>query len=333
MSVFSKIYEKMAQEIEQHEVVRNAETSFFLTSIFYSSIINSFKWSGDLPKFIENIPNYIEECFLMSSTIAFFEDNGEYYITPCYPSGILMDNGLYTTYTCIFRNGRTVIKDYKDIEICFNNSLRLSNRIIADEMLNKCIRALNAVDISLERAGFPAITFSSNEQVNNTIISVLNDSVKQRKPYALINSSGFNKDTLNKYDLFDNRAQDVIALWDIFVRYKNLFFTSYGFNNVEISKNERLTKAEGESNTESIRYGLFYDLYIHRTDWAERIEKHFNKKLNCDINRNVDTVSEMTMTTEEKIKMREMIIAPYLSTMNEENKVVEEVENEQDKIE
>lgn len=328
MSVFNKVYEKMINEIEVNQSIKNENTEFFLTSIFYSTILQSFKWGGDIPKFLRGLPDYIEECFLISSMVAYFEDNGEFYITPCYGNGILLDNGLYSSYTCIFRNGRTVIKNLEDIEICYNNSLGLPNRIVADEILNKCVNALLAIDMSLERAAFPSITFSSNEQVNNTIIGVLDDAINKRKPYALINSSSFNSDVLNKYDLFDNRAQDVLALWDIFVRYKNMFYTTFGVSNIEISKTERLTKKESESNTEMTRYGLFSDEWGHRVDWAYRIEEHFGNRLTCDINRNSDTVAEMMMTTEEKIKMNEMLVAPYLAQVEEKNKDDSEVKED-----
>ena len=318
MSVFSKVYEKMSEEIEKHEEVLNLTTEHFLSCLFYSTVISSFSYEGDIPEFIRQLPSYIEECFFMSSKVAYFEENGEPFITPCYPNGTLLDNGMYSHYTCIFRNGRTIIKSIEDVEICDNNSLGVPSRILVDEILQKCIYALRAVDMSLERASHPSLTFA-DDPTASLIVNAINESIKLRKPYALIKASAFKGDTIHKYDLFDNRAQDILALWDVFVRYKNLFFSSWGINNVEISKSERLTRAEGESNTEMIRYTMFYDLYEHRIDWFNRIKNHFNKTINVIVNRNVDTVTEFSLDQDEKIELKKMLIAPYASAMNPEN--------------
>lgn len=316
MSVFSKVYENMMEEIRQKEGEKNRDTDLFLTSVFYSAVISSFEWGGKLPKFTKPIPDYIEECFFGATTLAYFEHKGEKYITPCFPSGILLNNGLYDTYTCIFFNGEQVIKKLDEIEICYNNSIHLPSISIVEPILKKCIDTLRAVDMSLKKASFPAITFTGDEQLGNLVTQTISDQYNNRNPYALIKCSSWHKDMVDKIDLFDNRVQDVLAQWDVFVRYKNLFFTTFGINNVEITKSERLTKSEGESNTEITRYGLFNDMYKHRIDWIKRIKEHFGDELTCDINRNYETVSEITMTTDEKRKMREMVVAPYLSEMN-----------------
>lgn len=329
MSVFSKVYENISKQIEEQGITRNKQSENFLTSLFYSTVISSFTHEGDIPEFIKKIPSYIEECFFMSSIVAYFEHEGEYYITPCYPSGVLYDNGLYSQYICIFRNGKTVIKNLEDIEICDNCSLGLPSRVIVDDILSKCINALKTVDISLERASTPALTFATDDNISNLITAAVDKSIKKRDPMALVSASSFKGDTLHKYNLFDNREQDVLALWDIFVRYKNLFFSAWGVNNVEISKSERLTRAEGESNTEIIRYTLFFDLYEHRVDWYKRIEEHFGKKITCTINRNYETVSAMTMTNKEKREMNEMIIAPYAQSLAQDKpEVKEETKND-----
>ena len=315
MSVFSKVYENMMTEIRAHEDYLNLTTNQFLTVLFYSTVISSFSYEGDLPEFIKPLPSYIEECLFGSSMIAYFEEDGQAYITPCYANGVLRKNGMYDTYTCIFRNGEMRIKKFEEIEICDNMSLALPSRVLVDELLAKCIAAMRSVDLSLERAATPALTFANDDNVVNLITASVNDALNHNNPMALITASSFKGDTLHKYDLFDNRAQDVLALWDVFVRYKNLFFSTFGINNVEISKTERLTRAEGESNTEIIRYTLFYDMYEHRVDWLNRIKSHFGKTITCNINRNYETVSAMTMSNEEKREMNEMVIAPYASAI------------------
>lgn len=333
MSVFNKVYEKMYEEIIEKNEYQNKTTSEFLRTIFYSTVISSFDYEGDIPDFIKDLPDYIEETFFMSPILAYFKEGNERYITPAYPNGVLQKNGLYSSYTCIFRNGEVRVKDAKDVVLGFNNSLGLPNKYIVDEILEKCVNALRSVDMSLERASTPELTFAKNQNSYNALTNAIKDAFDRKTPYALINASTWGEeDMITTKSIFDNRAQDILALWDVFVRYKNLFFTTFGVNNVEISKTERLTRAEGESNTEMTRYGLFYDEYMHRKDWFKRIEEYDGSKINTIINRNFETVSALTLTNEEKKKMQEMVIAPYANedvNITEDNKEVEEVKEDE----
>lgn len=332
MSVFSKVYEKLYDDIVEQNEYSNHSTSMFLSTIFYSTVLSSFSYKGDIPKFIENLPYYIQECFFMSPIVAYFHHEGEVYITPAYPSGVLLDNGLYSTYTCIFRNGKVVIKKYEDIVLGFNNSLGLPDRLIVDEIKDKCVNAMRAVDCSLDRASVPELAFLKSENVRNSVIKALSDASSKATPYALIDSSNWGEDEpiLTK-NIYDNRAQDILALWDVFVRYKNMFFTTYGVNNVEISKTERLTRAEGESNTEMTRYGLFYDEYQNRLDWFRRIKEFDGSVIEIEINRNYETVSAITLTNEEKRKFNELVVAPYSEQEGDTNEEEKEEQNDENK--
>lgn len=325
MSVFSKVYEKMYDDIVQKNEYANKSTFEFLRAVFYSTIITSFTYEGDIPEFIKDLPEYNEECFFLSPMVAYFREGDNRYITPAYPNGVLQKNGLYSSYTCIFRNGEIKIKPYGDIVIGFNNSLHLPNRYIVDEILGKCNNALRAVDMSLERAATPELTFCKTTKAFESITNAINEAINKKTPFALINASTWNsEDVVDNESIFDNRAQDVLALWDVFVRYKNLFFTTFGVNNVEISKTERLTRAEGESNTEMTRYGLFFDEYNHRKDWLKRIEEYDGTKIEVVINRNFETVSALTLTNEEKREMQEMVIAPYSEQIEEKEEIVDD---------
>lgn len=319
MSVFSKVYENIWNDFREKNDIEGLKSNAFLTTVFYSTVISSFSWGGDIPDFIYDLPSYIEECLFISSKIAYFEDDGKPYITPCYACGTLLENGMYSHYTCIFRNGRQVIKPIEEVVICDNNSLGVPSRVIVDEILSKCVHSLGAIEMTLQRASTPSINFCNDDKVADLVKVTMNECIYSNNPMALIKSSTFKGDTLHKYDLFDNRAQDVLALWDIFVRFKNLFFSTFGVNNVEISKTERLTRAEGESNTEIIRYALFFDMYEHRVDWARRIKERKGKTLVCSINRNYETVSSMTMSNEEKKEFMKTVITPYMNQNNEED--------------
>lgn len=310
MSVFSNVYEDKMREIHTQESISTFSTDLYIRNLFYTTVISSFKWGGDIPEFIGPDEDFIEESLFNWGQIGYFEHEGKHYIAPCFPSGRLMKNGLYDTYTFIFRNGEMFIKKYDEIELCFDNVFRLPSIIPVNEMVEKCVQALRTVDMLLVRAGLPSIKAIGDEQKIQMIVDKISLARKKNDPYAIVSGDWIGDDVIN-IPMYDQKSDDIIAQWDIFVRYKNLFFTTYGVNVVEISKTERLTQAEGESNTEISRYGLFYDKYEHRKSWCDRIKKKFNKTLTLDINRNYETVSALTLTTEEKKQMQKDVIAPY----------------------
>lgn len=316
------------EKIQKAEHFKNVATDNFLRQLFYTTVIGSFGYEGDIPKFIGADPDYIEECLFYGGTIAYFkhtQGDGEYYIANCYPAGILMKNGLYDRYTIIFRNGETFIYKYEEIEICFNNTFKIPSIITVNEIIEKCLRSLRSVDMSLIKASMPNLLACEDETRLTQLMEKLTKSYEMVDPLSVV-SGDWVENEVKKVELYDNRAQDILALWDIFVRYKNLFFTTFGINNVEISKTERLTQAEGQSNTEITRYGLFNDMYSHRVDWCNRIKNHFGKELKCVINRNVDTVVELNLTTEEKIQMKNDMIAPYKEGVKTDKSEVNEIE-------
>jgi hypothetical protein len=325
MSVYSKIYENQMATIQNNEAVNTFKTDMFLRQLFYTTVISSFGYDGDVPEFIGPEDDYIEEGLFNWGMVGYYEENGVGYIAPCFGNGILQENGLYSSYTFIYRNGKMVIKDYKDIELCFNNLYRIPSIITVNEIVDKCLRALRTVDMLLMKAGLPSINAIGDETKVQQVIDKIKKAYDLNDPYAIV-SGEWTGTEVTKVNMYDNKADDILAQWDIFVRYKNLFFTTFGVNNVEISKQERLTLAESESNTEITRYGLFYDMFEHRRSWCRRIEKHFGKKIRVFINRNVDTVTEFEMTTDEKVEMKNKIIAPY----SEETKKTEEVDENVD---
>lgn len=317
MSVFSKVYENQMLNIQKEEKISTFSTDLFIRNLFYTTVITSFSWEGDIPEFIGPDNDYIEESLFNWGIIGYFEDNGQHYIAPCYGNGTLMKNGLYDRYLFVFRNGEQVIKNYDEIELCFDNVFRIPSIIPVNEMVEKCVLALRTVDMLLVRAGLPSIKAIGDEQKIQVIVDKIKLAREKSDPYAIVSGDWVGNEVIN-IPMYDGKADDIISQWDIFVRYKNLFYISYGVSLVEISKMERLTQAEGQSNTEICRYSLFNDKYEHRKDWVERIKKKFNKTLKIKINRNFETVSALTLSNEEKIEMQKDVITPYRE-QNQEN--------------
>ena len=329
MSVFSKLYEKQMEKIEEHEHFKTTTTYLFLRQLLTTSVISSFEWKG-VPDFIKEIPDYIEESYFGAGKIAATEYNGERLIAPCYANGTLKKSGLYSHYTLIFRDGTQLILPKEDIELGFNNCFHTPSHLVVNEMIENCVRALRAVDMSLFRAQLPSLLALNDEEKINSVIAEIEKQYKKINPLAVVSGDWVEND-LQKFELFDNRATDVLALWDIFVRYKNLAFTTFGINNVEITKNERLTLNESESNTEITRYGMFYDMYSHRKDFCDRVNNRFGWDLSVTLNRNYNTVAELNMSNEDKIEMQEKIITPYADKIGKEGGSDERDANEEDK--
>lgn len=298
MSVFQNLYERRIAEIRETEKAEFNATRFTVWFNYYESLISSFKWKN-LPK--NTLPFQPEEYLAYAGMLAFFYDGDTPKIFPCYGSGSLLENGMYNRYTAIARNGKTWDLPLEDVEICFNNSLRLPSVLLVNEFAEKSTLALNSVDKALIRASMPKIIPASDETDMARITETLaRENVTAVAKVAVL--SKFARENINPVSLFNATADDVLGLWDVFVRYRNLFYTSFGINNVEIQKRERLTEAEGASNSEITRYGLISDMFVSRRDFCERVKAHFGYDLGVDLNRDTPTVYSLTAENAEKIE-------------------------------
>lgn len=333
MSVFSNIYEKLEGEVLADRKAKKLNTFYIIKDLFYATIINSFKYKN-LPDYLSQTPQLVEEMLFYSGMIAMFEnDEGEIRIGRAMPNGHIMDNGLLSAATIILPNGKSYLRDMSDIELCFNNHDATNSLYLVQEYIDKACRALNAVDITLVRKQYGKIFNCKDEQTKKKLIEALKNSYDQELPFAVSMGDWYSND-IKDIPLTDDREENITGLWDIFIRYRNLFFTTFGINTVEISKTERLTLAEGSSNDEIVQYTVFGDMYERRKDWVERCNKHFGTKLELVINRGIDTTTMLELNNEEKIQLKNKIIAPYENTDNkvvDKNVVKETTKKEEEK--
>lgn len=267
---------------------------------FYSAVTSSFKWN----KLPTHIPFFFPERWLyFNGMVAAYSDSnhdGHIDIYPCFGNGAITEYGLFDNYTLVKRNGETIIKGIEDIELCYNNTLALPSFIMVNELSEKCNNALTAVNNTLTRAAFSRLIECTTQESLDKIMAILggNDITKIAIPTL---SRALKNGEVNIHNLFDNKADDVLALWDVYVRYRNMFYTTFGFDTVEIQKKERLTEAEGSANSEINRYSLFNDMFTCRKDFEERVQNRFGYDMNIDINRNSPTVYALQLDNESKI--------------------------------
>lgn len=298
MSTLTKVYsENYKQHLADLGYKENAQMATTLIN-FYSAVTSSFTWK----KLSKNVPFFFPERWLyMNGLMAGYKDENGFEIFPCFGNGSITDYGLFSSYTLVKMNGETFTKTLDEIELCYNNSLAIPSFVIVNELAEKCNSALTAVNNTLTRAAFSRIIECKDEQALDKILGILSSKDKSKIAITTI-SNAIKSGAVTIHNLFDNKCDDVLALWDVYVRYRNMFYSTFGFDNVEIQKKERLTEAEGSANSEIVRFSLFYDMYNCRRDFVNRSKERFGAEIDVEINRNSSSVYNMVLGNDEKIE-------------------------------
>lgn len=300
-SVFHNIYETEVVNAYNNIAEETVETFSTLYSASLTTIISTFKWGGkDFPKIPKFLP---ERSLLYFPMLAGFMDNNEYKIFPCFGAGTLRDDGEYDRYTIITYKGKTFQRTRDEIALCYNNSIAVPSIFMVRELTGKMNTALQAVDCALERSMLPALIECEDEETFKKM-STYYDADKNKLPFRLSyrgeGAMGAKASVIN--DLFDSKKYDIIQMWDVFVRYRNLFYTMNGINNVEIQKRERLTEAEGSGNDEITRYSTLDDKFERRKDFIEETYNKFGKELTIELNRDSATVYNLSLDNDDKVE-------------------------------
>lgn len=323
MGVFQKIYTETMINNEKKIVgeISNMKDLFF--SLYKTTICTAFKY--------KNLPDtkkkfLLEDYLFHSPSVAMFkDDNNNLTFAPCTPCGKLYRDGTYDHYRMVFRNGETYDRTYDEIEICYNNMLCYPSSLFAIQFAEKSAFALNAVDSALDRAIMPVVIECGSEEIMKQINELkLDKNILDTFKTTLCNQFQ-NEVKIHKF--FDNKADDVLSLWDTYVRYRNFFYTTFGVSNVEIQKTERLTKNESQSNEEITRYTLFDDMHLNRADFENRVKTHFNYDIGMEINRDANTVYNLNATNDDKIESIELEILKGVNLTGKEEKGDESEDN------
>lgn len=295
-SVFHQIYTDKIQQATSQIFEEDYKAMSTIHLMYLSTVINTFKWLN-VPKPI--LPFSIERSLCYWGMIGGFKREG-IKIYPIFPSGELLENGEYSRYIAVARNGITYELERDEVAICYNNSLMIPSILFVTELAEKSTNALRAVDCALERSMIPSIIECESEEQMKTL-SDLYDRVKNKLPFRLTFQEGISSRQSKILDIFDSKKYDVISFWDVYVRYRNLFYTSFGVNNVEIQKRERLTEAEGSGNDEITRYTLLNDMYTRRMEFVNEMKEKFNSTIKFEINRDSATVYNINLSNDEKV--------------------------------
>lgn len=310
-SVFHQIYKEKIEDAINTNAVEDYRAMGSIYAMYLSTVISTFKWKN-LPK--KTLPFNIETYLCYWGMCAMFkDDDGELRIFPCYPAGALKENGEYEEYIMVAMNGKNWRRKRDDIALCYDNCLRVPSLFMIKEFATKSTNALRAVDHALERSMLPAIIECESEEEMRRL-SDYYDRKKNGLPFRLTYKEGNNAQGSKVNDVFDSRRYDVVEFWDVYVRYRNLFYTSFGINNVEIQKRERLTEAEGSGNDEITRYTLLQDKVDRREDFVDEVKEKFDYDLEFEVNRDSATVYNISLDNEDKIEDVELNILKGINT-------------------
>lgn len=304
MSVFHNIYTERYERSIEEQKIKKYQTDFNFFDTCMTTVLNTFKWK-DYP--YEELPVFMIEWFFQNAgrVAMYTSDDGKIKIHPCFPAGALTEEGDFTEYNIITPNGKSFTRRAEDIEVGFNNCFKMPYVYKVSQFSDKMSYALRAVDTSLTKASLPIITLFENPEQLKKFDKFTNPEIATQPFVGMLKEKLIAKE-VETLSLYDSRTVDVLALWDVYVRYRNLFYTTFGINNVEVQKRERLTEAEGAGNDEITRYSLIQDMYDRRMDWAERCNKHFGCVMKLEINRDITTVFELEMSNEDKINLAKM---------------------------
>lgn len=332
MSVFHNLYTRKYEATEQLRESASQWSTFNVFDNYLTFVLNSFKLTNIPENPDYYIPPFRVELFFQSCGRAgMFERDGKLFIAPAYPLGSLMADGEFSDYEFVFADGKTDRRKREDCVIGFNNSLKIPYWYKIGQYAEKTSNAYMAVDVSLRKSMLPTIVSASEDRQLKELLDVRNDlTLNKFKEFVVTRDGELSEDDLKILNLYDSNVDDVLAKWDISVRYRNLFYSDFGASNVEIQKRERLTESESKGNTEMVRYTLFNDMYERRIEWVDLCNKKFGCDMKYEINRDISTVAEVNMTMDEKIDAYELELSKGSNIPNESNEPKPEEKEEQD---
>lgn len=299
-SVYHNLYTAKYEESCQAQNLKKFHTDFNFFDTCMTAVLNTFKWKN-FP--YEKLPAFMIEWFYQNAgRIAMYEEDDILKIHPCYPAGALTEEGDYDAYMIITPNGKSFTRNINDIEVGFNNCFKMPYVYKVNQFSEKMSYALRAVDSSLTKACLPTIALFENPEQLKKFDRFTDPEIAVQPFVGMLKEKLVAKD-VETQSLYHAGDIDVLALWDVYVRYRNLFYTTFGINNVEVTKRERLTEAEGAGNDEITRYSLLDDMYECRKDWCVRCNKHWGINMTLEINRDVSTVFELQTPNDEKIEL------------------------------
>lgn len=294
-NIYTKNYQNALSSVAEEDF--GAITTFRLLCL--ETVLNTFIWNNLPPDCLPYMP---ERYACWWSMFAMFkDDNGDLKLFPAYPSGALKENGQYEKYNIVAMNGHNWTRSRDEIALCYNNTLGTPSIGIINEFADKMANALRAVDCALERSLMPVVFQTSSPEDFKTL-SGLYDGVKNKLPFRVMQSESLISDVKTVNDTFDIHKYDVLSLFDVFTKYRNLFYQTFGIDTLDVLKRERVNATEASAGEDISTFTLLNGMYSRRKEFCEECKEKFGIDISFDINRGVNTNYTITVADEEQIE-------------------------------
>lgn len=301
MSVFHNLYTEKYEKYEQRQKFTDFVSHFNYFDNYMTSLLSSFTWKN-LPD--ERLPSFmIEEMFQYGGCVAGILDDGAPRIYSAFLNGNLLPNGLMTKCTIIRPDATEKTFPIDDVVVGFNNCFRMPYIFKVNQYAEQTNYIFLAILSAIKKAIMPAIINTSDESLMKELLDIKTSDMRNLETFLVSLKSRFDTKDMDIQQIYDNTKIDVLALWDVFTRSKNNFYTTFGINNVEIQKRERLTEAEGSGNDEITRYTLFNDMYMRRVEFKDAFNKKFGTDIYFEVNRDISTVYQLQLSNDEKVEI------------------------------
>lgn len=296
-SVFHNIYTEQYHKGLSNVLEENGQAIAMFRALCLETVLNTFVWKN-LPK--NCLPYMPERYACWWGTFAGFKDGEEFKIYPAYPAGALAENGQYEKYTIVAMNGKNWTKQRKDIALCYNNTLGMPSIGIINELAEKMSTALRAVDCALERSLIPTVFTTANPEDFKTL-SGLYDKIKNQLPFRVMQTDSVITDVKVINEAFDSSRYNVMDMFDVFTKYRNLFNQIFGISALNVIKKERLITGELQGDQETATFTLINGMYERRREFCEECNSKFGTNIDFEISRNDGEIYKLTTDEVERM--------------------------------
>lgn len=270
-------------------------------------ILSMFEWS-DLPTSMNR--RFLERTLFEQGQCAILKDNGLIINTRCANKGkitIYEEPTELSCYSIDFQTNRWVFNGLNDEKVGLtsdNQAVLLYNTEVgvvpSDLMIrlfsHRLAHAQRTIDCNIENQKFPILILGNDKQQKT--LQALYEKYSGNQPVIYGDSDSLQADMMKSIDTKAPYVADKVS------EYKkeiwNEFLTTFGINNIDVEKKERLISGESNSNNEAINFNL-QSFLAPRQEACKKINELFGLNVSVKVRSDLYNI----------IKQEESIITDY----------------------
>lgn len=232
----------------------------------------SFEWEGLYP----GLTSWLMERYLFDCgcVAGFIDPDYGFMLLPAFPIGKMDVQYNYTSYLVVGLGYQREI-DREDCVLVYNNSAHVGSWLTVKNY-SDAINEVNLTDrLNIKQLRFPWV-FQGDEETINSLKAAITQ--VDNNTFALFTNRTVGGELQRAVD----NKTDIKFLGDVLKKHRddlyNEVLTLLGFDNVPISKKERLITEEAESNDQQIQF-FRNDRLKNRKKAVEEINERFNQNI------------------------------------------------------